>query len=225
MPRHESFSSLAVPPLLSYPRLLSSVIRRPSFDPLLHASPDVFSKIVHPYSCDAFQYFLAKHSLLDAYPDLITFLRDGFPIGAMPNLDTTNILDNHVSTREHDKVIDEYLLDETLAGRLDGPYDLITIQKILRGPFQASPLIVAVQPQAPGEPDKIRVCRHLSKLRRSIASVNSFIKQIPFPTRFDTAVRVAELVSLLLCARLRTLAGPVPSFLRGRVYHCWQRSD
>jgi hypothetical protein len=192
-PPPSTFASLAVPPLLSYPHLIPSVIRRPSFNPAIHLRSNIFSKVVHPYDPEAFRHFLVKHSLLGAYPDILQLLREGFPIGTMPPLDSLNILENHVSAREHGDIISEYLADEVAAGRLT----LLLPKKILRGPFQASPLIVAIQPQAPGEPDKIRVCRHLSKSRGAIASINSFIKQTQFPTRFDTVTRVAKLVSPL----------------------------
>lgn len=187
---------MAVPLSLSYPRLHSSVVRRPPFNLSIHSRPDLFSKIVHPYNISAFESFLDKHNLVGVYPDLIRNLQEGFPIGPMPPLANTHILKNHSSVHFHASFIDDYLTDEVSSGRMDGPFPKEEIERILRGPFQSSPLIVAVQSQAPGEPDKLRVCRNLSKSGHSIMSVNSFIKTIHFPTRFDTAVRVAEVVSI-----------------------------
>jgi len=86
---------------------------------------------------------------------------------------------------------------------MSGPFSQEMVECILRGPFQSSPLIVSVQPQGPDEPDKIRICRHLSKSTRNIRSVNSFISKHDFPTCFDTASRVADMVSLFLYS-LRT---------------------
>lgn len=216
VPPTDSFRTKAVPLSLSYPHLHSSVVRRPVFDSSLHSRPDIFSKIIHPYNTDAFELLLGKHNLLEAYPDLVRNLREGFPIGPMPLLAVTNILKNHPSVRFHALAIDDYLADEVSSGRMDGPFSRDEVERIVRGPFQSSPLIVAVQTQAPGEPDKIRICRNLSKSSQSILSVNSFIKTVHFPTRFDTAVRVAEVVSFpprLGFSTLRFCHGSVPGLL------------
>lgn len=95
----------------------------------------------------------------------------------------------------HASSVDDYLAEEVLSGCMDGPFPRDEIERIVRGPFQSSSLIVAVQTQAPGEPDKICICRNLSKSHHSILSVNSFIKTVHFPICFDMAVRVAEVVS------------------------------
>ena len=39
-------------------------------------------------------------------------------------------------------------------------------------PLYSSPLLVSVQPQVTGTPDKIRMCKDLSKSAKSVASVN-----------------------------------------------------
>jgi hypothetical protein len=182
---------------LSYPRLLESIFRRPSFDPSIHLRSDIFQKVVTPYDPAAFSFFLDKYDLRDSYPDLISFLAHGFPIGVMPALEATNILNNHPSIFLHPDLVDNYLSEEVSSGRVDGPFSRSQVFAIMRGHFQSSPLVVISQPQAPGEPDKVRICRHLSKASSSILSVNSFIRTTLFPTRFDTAARVAELVSHL----------------------------
>ena len=88
---------------------------------------------------------------------------------------------------------------------MDGPFSHDEIELILRGPFFVSPLIVSVQPQGFGIPDKLRVCRHLSKSNKLTASVNSHIKKEDFPTRFDTASRVADIVSFRDLCSLKNL--------------------
>ena len=67
---------------------------------------------------------------------------------------------------------------------------------ISHGPFQSSLLIILVQPQHSGMPDKIHICWHLLKALQSHTSVNSHIKKEDFPIHFDTASKVADLVSL-----------------------------
>jgi hypothetical protein len=192
------FFQAAPPPQLVYPSLLDTVVRRPLFDSSLHLHPDLFDKIVTPYHASAFDALLTQLDLTGSYPDLVTCLLGGFPIGDMPPLSSTHIIDNHSLLFHHDTLVDDYLSDEVASGRLDGPFTKEDVTRILRGLFHSLPLIVVIQPQAPGEPDKIRICRHLSKSKDSILSVNSFIRATFFPTRFDTAARVAELVSFSL---------------------------
>jgi hypothetical protein len=196
----EVFLDTSLPPQLSYPSF--TLIRRPAFDPNSHTQPHTFEHVVTPYNPDAFDFFLEKHNI-QSYPSLTHNLRHGFPLGDHPNLTSMNIIPNHPSVLDYPADIEKYLSTELAAGRMSGPFSSPDIQKILRGPFQSSPFIVSVQPQGPGEPDKIRICRHLSKATKSVASMNSFISKEDFPTRFDTASRVADIVSsFILCGYL-----------------------
>jgi hypothetical protein len=83
---------------------------------------------------------------------------------------------------------------------------------VCRGPFFASPLIVASSDQGPGLEPKKRVCRNLSKgdSKAGIPAVNDYIDKADFPTRFDMPSKMADLVShhfflfsLSFCSRLR----------------------
>lgn len=82
---------------------------------------------------------------------------------------------------------------------MSGPFSLAETERILRGPVYVSPLIVSVSDQGPAKPPKYRVCRNLSKDDpvTGMGSVNSFIEKDDFPTRFDMAAKVAEMVSQL----------------------------
>ena len=97
-----------------------------------------------------------------------------------------------------------YLQTEHDLGRMSGPFTHAETEHILRGPFYASPLIVAVQNQGPRLPPKRRVCCNLSKGDKTtnMGSVDSFINQEDFPTCFDLAFWVAQAVSVLfnLCS-------------------------
>jgi hypothetical protein len=157
---------------------------------------DIFLSIIHPYDTDAFEHFISKHDLTYFYSLLITNLRNGFPLGEMPRLTNTVIFKNHPSTFIHSDVIDKYLTDELDAGRMSGPFSLQHVEYILRGAVFCSPLLVSIQTQQPGVPDKLRVCRHLSKGDKINPSMNSHIHKEDFPTRFDTASRVADIVGL-----------------------------
>lgn len=157
---------------------------------------DAFSRVTHPYNTDAFELLLDKHGLTRHYPNLCINLRNGFPLGLMPDLQQTVVFPNHPSCFAHSSAVDHYLAEEVSAGRMSGPFPKSDVERILRGPFQASPLIVAVQTQQPGTPDKLRICRHLSKGSKIHPSVNSYIDKEDFPTRFDTAARVADIIAL-----------------------------
>jgi hypothetical protein len=113
----------------------------------------------------------------------------------MPPLTDAVILPNNPSTYPYLQDIQDYLQKELSAGRMSGPFSRGEAELILRGPFFSSPFVVDVQPQQPGTPDKIRICRHLSKASKSHPSVNSHIRKEDFPMRFDFASKVAEIVS------------------------------
>jgi hypothetical protein len=194
----DSFFSLITPQFLSYHDFSNTIVHR---DPLFSARKDSFQqyddiyfRIVHPYITDAFHHFISKHCFIHFYSLLVTNLGNGFPLGEMPLITDTVIFKNHPSAIFHSDAIDKYLTDELSAGRMSGPFSRRHVEIILRGPFFCSPLLVSVQTQQPGMPDKLRVCRHLSKGDKNTPSMNSHIHKEDFPTRFDTASKVADIV-------------------------------
>ena len=179
----------------------------------------IFERIIHPYNSDAFESLLLKHDLLSDYPLLPSNLRHGFPLGHMPALTEAVILPNNPFTHPYMHNIQDYLQKELLAGRMSGPFSCEHTELILCGPFQSSLLIVDVQPQQRGMPGKIRICRHLSKSSKLHPSVNSHIWKEDFPTQFDLASKVAEIVSF-------PFSIPSPSFsplfvIHPFVFHVW----
>ena len=116
----------------------------------------------------------------------------------MSALTDSVILSNNPSTYPYMHEIQDYLQKELVAGRMSGPFSREEVELILHGPFFSSPLVVDVQPQQPGTPDKIRICRHLSKASKLHPSVNLHIHKEDFPTHFDLASKVAEIVSFFL---------------------------
>ena len=193
-------SSPTVFPFLFYRDFSNTIFHR---DSILTADEDpsgflnnIYLSIVQPYDIDAFHYFISKHDLSYFYSILVTNLRNGFPLGEMPPITDTFIFKNHPSATLHSDAIDKYLTDELTAGRMSGPFSHQFVEKILRRAFLCSPLLVSIQTQQPGMPDKLRVCRHLSKGDKNTPSTNSHINKEDFPTRFDTASKVANIVSL-----------------------------
>ncbi|KAF7368675.1 Reverse transcriptase ribonuclease h [Mycena venus] len=160
---------------LSFLNTISMSPRSPSHD-------EILQRITTPYDSAAFDSLLDKHNLSASYPLL--------------ELKASVIFPNHVTAKDHDSFIDTYLEEELAVRRMSGPFSQEEAETILKGPFQCSPIIIAVQPQNPGEPDKLRLCRHLSKGDRSHASTNSYIDKEKFPTKFGSAAQVAEITSL-----------------------------
>ena len=215
----EDFLTAARSLPLSYTDFSSSVVPRSPFpfSTALHCS--IFERIVHPYDPDAFDSLLCKHGLSSLYPLLSYNLRHGFPLGHMPALIDTVILPNNPSTYPYMHDVQDYLCKELLACRMSGPFSREEAELILRGPFFSSPLIVDVQPQQPGTPDKIRICRHLSKGSKLHPSVNSHIRKEDFPTRFDLASKVAEIVSYYSSIS-SPLSSPCP-FIHSFAFCAW----
>jgi hypothetical protein len=156
---------------------------------------EIFSRITTPYDVDAIESLLEKHNLGDSYPFLINNLRRGFPMGDFPPLLETVIFPNNDSAVTHAPFVADHLAEEVRALRMSGPFSQREVETILKGPFQCSPIIIASQSQAPGEPDKLRLCRHLSKSNKAHPSTNDWIDKEKFPTKFGSAAAVAELVS------------------------------
>ena len=157
----------------------------------------IFQHIPHPYNPDSFESLLFKHDLAPYYPLLPSNLRHSFPLGHMPALTHGVVLPNNPSTHTYMSDIQAYLQKELLAGRMSGPFSCEETELILQGPFQSSPLIVSLQPQQRSMPDKVRICRHLSKASKLHTSVNLHIHKEDFPTHFNLASKVAEIMSFL----------------------------
>jgi hypothetical protein len=212
-PGIDNFLSITDSQFLPYRDFSSTIVHRVSLNTACkdfsEQFQNIFLSIIHPYDTDAFNFFISKHDLTPFYSLLVTNLRNGFPLGHMPPLIDTVIFKNHPSTLIHSDVVRKYLTDELDAGRMSGPFTLQQVERILHGAVFCSPLLISVQTQQPGIPDKLRVCRHLSKGDKNIPSTNSHIHKEDFPTRFDTASRVADIVGLFF-----RLATSISSLLR-----------
>lgn len=165
-----------------------SSVRSPAHD-------EILNRIVTPYDSSAIEASLIKHGLVNDYPLLIKNLRNGFPMGDFPPLHSTVIFPNHPSCNEYSDFVDSYLEEEVTARRMSGPFSQQEAETILKGHFQCSPIIISAQTQGQNEPDKLRLCRHLSKGDRQHLSTNAYIEKEKFPTKVGSATQVAEIVS------------------------------
>jgi hypothetical protein len=172
---------------------------------------EIYSRVTTPYDVDAIELLLHKHDLKLKHPFLTDNLRRGFLMGDFPTLLQTTIFPNHPSCAEHEEFIRSYLLEEVEARRMSGPFSRDETETILMGPFLCSPIIIAVQPQNPGEPDKLRLCRHLSKGSKQQPSTNAYVDKEKFLTKYNTAAEVAEIVSTLCPFSVSLSLPPFPS--------------
>ena len=196
-----------LPTILNYHDFSNTIVHQdPSILTSSHCFNDIYLRIVHPYDIAAFDQFLSKNDLKYFYPLLLLKLRQGFPLGEMPSLADTVIFKNHPSMLIYPDAINNYLTDELSAGRMSGPFSLQYAEKALRGAILCSPLLVSVQVQQPSKPDKLRVCHHLSKGDKNTPLMNYHIQKEDFPTHFDTASKVADIVSSFHWSAMRSLS-------------------
>jgi hypothetical protein len=172
---------------------------------------EILNRITTPYDADEVQALLDKHDLASKYPHLARNLRQGFPMGDFPDsLPSTVIFPNDVSVTDNADFVNQYIQEEIAASRMSGPYTQQEAETILKGPFQCSPMLVSVQTQGPGIPDKLRLCRHLSKGNTHSASTNSYVDKGKFPTKVGTASNVADIVSPRLLLPYSPTSPPFP---------------
>jgi len=173
--------------------------RLPYFDNLVlesssHDSDSDYSKVITPYSANAFHAYLSKAHILDRYPELFFKLTHGFPLRNIARLDTSFTPGNLASASPHDHIIQEYIVDELKLGRLSGPFTQKELEAKI-GPFRSSPIQVVVKPGEAGGPDKYRCCRNLSYRGNLGFSVNDDINSEEYPTRWGTASECTKIVS------------------------------
>ena len=144
---------------LIYPDLSYTIHLRPRSANCSDSDASIYSRIITPYHPIAFAHALNKHHITHEFPSLIKNLQHGFPVGEMPLLLSTIIIRNHPSVAEHPDAVQDYTTTELGMDRMSGPFTQQETERILRGPFMSSPLIVAIQDQGPDLPVKKRVCR------------------------------------------------------------------
>ncbi|KAF7300881.1 Reverse transcriptase ribonuclease h [Mycena kentingensis (nom. inval.)] len=140
---------------------------------------EIRTRINCPYDVDEMERLLHLFGLEDQHPGLVESMRNGFSMGSFKPL-------------RGDGGFPE---SSVAAGRMSGPFSANDVREIVGGHFQCSPMIVAEQTQELGKPNKLRLCRHLSKGDASHPSTNDHIDKDDFPTRFGTAAEVAEIVA------------------------------
>jgi hypothetical protein len=117
----------------------------------------------------------------------------------MPQITHTTINKNHSSIEEHGSFACNYVVGETAAGRMSGPYSCSEMEMICRGAFHSSPYLVVIRPGDAGKPDKLCLCANLLKVGWNthggdILSVNNHIDPDDFITCFDSALVMVDKV-------------------------------
>lgn len=176
----------------------------PAADPstaLVAACASDRDRIVCRYSADGFELLLAKHNLTFAHPYLSHNLRHGFPLARNPPIPLPSISflpPNHKSasdTPAHRQFVVDYLRAEECLGHVSAAFPLSVLEEVY-GPIRSSPLGVVDKATPEGAPQKFRLITDASFPDSSGVSINSLIKSDDFPTRWDGAIEVAQMVSL-----------------------------
>ncbi|KAF5339341.1 hypothetical protein D9611_009804 [Ephemerocybe angulata] len=158
--------------------------------------PDILNRICTPYDADAFDTIFDSYPhLREENPHLTEKLRHGFPMGVFPHLSETTIYPNNPSAEEHLDFIDEYFAEEVEARRMSGPYTKEEVEAILGGSFQCHPLSIDEKEIEGSFELKPRMCINLSNGTKSRPSANSYADKEEFPTHYDPASHVGDLVS------------------------------
>ncbi|KAJ3549428.1 hypothetical protein NMY22_g883 [Coprinellus aureogranulatus] len=165
-------------------------------DHITSTHPEILNRICTPYDADAFDAILDEHpQLRTESPHLTEKLRHGFPMGVFLDLEETVIFPNNKSIEQHMDFVDEYFKEEVESGRMSGPYSQEELEGILGGAFQCSPLSIDEKEVDGSFETKLRMCINLSKGTDEHPSVNSFSDKDDFPTNYDPATYVADLVA------------------------------
>lgn len=189
------------PPRPVVPEATRSPITGELLPPILPAdfpstNPEILHRICTPYAADGFEEIFQKYPILrEENPHLIHKLRHGFPMGVFPELTETVIHPNNPSVMQHAEFVDAYFAEEVEAGRMSGPFTQEEVEGILGGPFVCSPLSIDEKDIDGSFEKKLRMCINLSKGNKNSPSANSYADKEDFPTTYDPAAAVGDLVS------------------------------
>jgi hypothetical protein len=97
------FVDLNLPPhpILHYTDFSTSISHRPVPLDACPGDIEIYERVVTPYNADAYEMLLEQYELTNQYPLLVQNLRQGFPIGDMPILTQSVIVNNHPSVAEN----------------------------------------------------------------------------------------------------------------------------
>jgi hypothetical protein len=172
----------------------------PLLDPIpADTSPFVadqsYSKIVTPYSANAFEIYLAQAGVSHLYPHLPAKIASGFPLGPIPLPSVSYTPENLSSLNDHVHIAQEWVESEISLGRMEGPFSKEELEAKI-GPFISSPLQMVVKTPYPGAPSKSRTCVNLSYKGpgHDQESINGFIDSDEMQTRWGLLQECAHLV-------------------------------
>ncbi|KAJ2935338.1 hypothetical protein H1R20_g1756, partial [Candolleomyces eurysporus] len=111
-------------------------------------SNEVYSRIITPYSAEAFRIFLEAAGIHHMYPYLSHKITHGFSLGNLTSIDVSFTPDNLRSALPHSTVINEYIQEEIRLNRFSGPFTQEELERIT-GPFRSSPLQIVTKQGPP----------------------------------------------------------------------------
>lgn len=164
---------------------------------------DIRNRVATPLLPDAWSHCLSSFNLSSSFPLLPSNIRHGFLIGFPPPLLQTSIARNHGSVDLKPEVVDQYIVEELVAGRVSGPFTPDELEAVFGGPFKSSPLGLVEKAGSPGE---FRIIRDLSFAGDAGVSVNDGLDSDDFPTSWGTFQDVAQFVSTVILSLLHFVA-------------------
>jgi hypothetical protein len=161
---------------------------------------------VTPLLADIFDRQLKLFALSDHYPNLVDYIRSGFPMGPMPTLDSTIIHKNHYKNNLEADIAEGYFKEESDIGRMAGPMPIADAEKFLNSKIYISP--VGMVPK-PNSVRGWRIIRDLSFPGKTEFSVNDLIPADGL-TRWTTFDIFAEWYVPSVLLYLLTPPSPLP---------------
>ncbi|KAF8644925.1 hypothetical protein AX16_008207 [Volvariella volvacea WC 439] len=160
--------------------------------------PDILFRISTPYEVENFRKCMDEEftHLKEKYPYLVSKLQLGFPMARnfpISGPRRTTVVPNGRSAERNMPFIEEELKKEVEAGRMSGPFTSRALRDILGSHFYCAPLTVDEHLQDDGT-IKQRMCIDYSRPDGPFPSVNDHSEREDFPTNYDDARIVAEVI-------------------------------
>jgi len=149
-------------------------------------------KIVSPYQPNAWELVLHETGLLYDFPNLISNLTYGAPIGNPPILSHTFIPNNLKVANLDPAYMDSFLAAEVATGRIDGLFTVYQAHALFGGHFHMAPLGLVEKPGSTA----LRMIRNHSKGDHLGQATNAWLDPSVNTTKYFSAADAADFLSL-----------------------------
>jgi hypothetical protein len=151
--------------------------------------------ITTPYKAKGFKIALEQAGLTSHYPNLLTDIPQGLPIGKPPLLTHTFVPPNMKLALQHPQFVNAHIPEEIEAGHMSGPFTLNKTHFIFKGHFHTTPMGVIEKEPRDG---KFRLIRSWPKKDADGVSGNDMLNSDDFLTCWGSAWVVEQYVSPMM---------------------------